>query len=140
MQIKIFKKKTFLMWSKVRTNTTNFSKYKNTKSQNGAIFSMLSIPKTLRCFLVAEALMGLIYHFPTGENSSFSQKSAMKFKQGPRLGLFSFLFSVCFVLLLITVCLRLTVFDRGLFSLLHGALQVSEKESTKLKVYYTSGY
>ena len=42
-------------------------------SQNGAIFSMLSILKALSFSLVAEALTGLIYHRPAGESSSFSQ-------------------------------------------------------------------
>ena len=41
-------------------------------SQNGVIFSMLSILKTLIFFLVADALTGLIYHRPAGENSCFS--------------------------------------------------------------------
>ena len=40
-------------------------------SQNGVIFSMLSILKMLHFFLAAEALMSLIYHCPTGENSNF---------------------------------------------------------------------
>ena len=42
-------------------------------SQNGAIFSMLSILKALSFSLVAEALTGLIYHRPAGESSGFSQ-------------------------------------------------------------------
>ena len=46
-------------------------------SQNGAIFSMLSILKTFGFSLVAEALMGLIYHRPAGRNSKWcSSKSA----------------------------------------------------------------
>ena len=61
-------KKTFLMWSKVRTDSTNFLKYKITISQNGAIFSLLSVLKMLSFFLVAETLTGLTYHRPVGEN------------------------------------------------------------------------
>ena len=59
------------MWSKVSTNSTNFQSIKFTTSQNGMIFSMLSILKMLRFFPVAEALTGLIYHRPTHQNSSF---------------------------------------------------------------------
>ena len=40
--------------------------------QNGGIISMLSIFKTLSLSLVAEAITGLKYHRPTGQNSSFS--------------------------------------------------------------------
>ena len=49
------------------------SKYKiYDKSEWWAIFSMLSILKTLSFSLVAEVLTGLIYHCPEGENSSFT--------------------------------------------------------------------
>ena len=47
-------------------------KCKITISQNDVIFAMLSILKTLSFFLVAEAITGLTYHHPVGENSSFS--------------------------------------------------------------------
>ena len=60
------------------------SKYKIMISQNGAIFSTLSILKTLSFSLVAEALTGLIYHCPVGENSSFSSVLFMTFAKAER--------------------------------------------------------
>ena len=66
------------MWSNVRTDSTNFENIKITISQNGLIFSMLSILNMLSFFLVAEALTGLIYHHSMGENSSF-QFSSVQF-------------------------------------------------------------
>ena len=39
-------------------------------TRNGVIFSMLSILKMLSFFLVTQALAGLIYHRPVGENFS----------------------------------------------------------------------
>ena len=50
-----------------------FLKYKSLIMSEQAIFSMLSISKTLSSSLVAEALTGLIYHRPPGENSSFQR-------------------------------------------------------------------
>ena len=63
--------KSFPMWSKGSIIIAQFSKYKIMVSQNRQSFSMLSILKILRISLVAEALTGLIYHRPLGENYSF---------------------------------------------------------------------
>ena len=60
------------MGSKVITIIAQISKFKITISQNGGLFSMLSILKTLSFSPVAEALTGLIFHRFAGENSSFS--------------------------------------------------------------------
>ena len=68
------------MASKGSIVIAQISKYKSTTGQNEAIFSMLSILKTLSFSLAAEALKGLIYHRPAGENSSFHSLDSDRLK------------------------------------------------------------
>ena len=60
------------MGSRTSILIAQFSWYKIFNKSEQAIFSMLSILKTLNLSLVAEALTGLICHRPPGENSSFA--------------------------------------------------------------------
>ena len=69
-------KKTFPMWSKVRTNSTNFLSIK-LRQVRMVQFFYVKYTKMSSFFLVAEALTGLVYHCPLGENSSF-QFSGLK--------------------------------------------------------------
>ena len=64
------KKRTFSMWSNARRKAQNFLKNAIKLRQNGQNFSALSPLNCLVSFPVAEAY-GMIYHRPSGENSSF---------------------------------------------------------------------
>ena len=64
------------MWSKSRTNSTNCLSIKLRYVRMVRLF-YVKYTKMLSFFVVAEALMGMIYHRPLGENSSF-QFSSLK--------------------------------------------------------------
>ena len=65
--------KSFPMWSEGSIIIAQFSKYKITITHNRRSFSMSSILKMLSIF----SLTGLIYHRPSGENSSFQFSSPL---------------------------------------------------------------